>query len=246
MKQLLSSIHLRDVLSWAALAGFALVTVTALANNGVGNGSNKNKDTGQSSDEIRIGGTELGTAYYHIKEDLSLDDVVFTGPTVIVADQDVTVDGNASVLIGAEVIIYFAGDFTMSGKASINNMGRPANFQLIGTREIDDDSILDKDRQQVTMNGNVDFAGVVYAPEAIFTSNGGGGKGAYFGAITAYNATFNGVPGPFHYDESLGRVTLPDIPFETSGYRTIRDPEQLVNNDPKLGTYENFIDGFFE
>jgi len=192
-----------------------------------------------------IGGNNISAEYYHITEDLDLGDITFIAPTVIVADGDVTITGNPVIQANAEVIIYFVGDFTMSGKASINNEGRPKNFKLYGAMEFDDDTMTDLDRQQVVMNGNVDFTGVIYAPEAIFTSNGGGSKGATYGAILAYNMTFNGTPGPFHYDESLISEIIPNQPFSTSGYRPIRDPEQLVNNDPNLGSYRNFIDGFF-
>lgn len=195
---------------------------------------------------LTIGGSELAPAYYHLTEDVDLGDITFTGPTVIVADGDITVSGNPVITATGEVTIYFAGDFTMSGTASINNEGRPRNLKLYATREYDEETMTDANRQQIVMNGNVDFSGVIYAPEAKFTSNGGGGQGATYGAVLAYNATYNGVPGPFHYDESLANEVLPDQPFSTSGYRPIRDPDtQLVNNDPNLGVYNDFIDSFF-
>ncbi|GHC06296.1 DUF7305 domain-containing protein [Cerasicoccus arenae] len=192
-----------------------------------------------------IGGSEIAPLYYHITENIDLGDVTFIGPTVIVADGDFKVSGNPTIHANAEVTIYFAGNFTVSGSASINNLGRPQNLKIYATQEFDADTMLDADRQRITLNGNVDFTGAIYAPEAIFTSNGGGAKGATYGAILAYNATYNGAPGPFHYDESLAAETIPNQPFSTSGYRPIRDPDQLVNNDPNMGTYAEFIDSFF-
>ena len=195
---------------------------------------------------ITIGGTTSYPEYYHLKDDVDLGDVTFDGPTVIVADGNIKISGNPVITVNGRVTIYFNGDFTVSGTASINNEGRPANLKLYATREFDEETMNDAQRQSITLNGNVDFAGVIYAPEAKFTSNGGGGKGGMFGALLAYDATFNGKPGPFHYDEALANETLPNQPFNTSGYRPIRDPNtQLVDNDPNLGTYNQFIDGFF-
>lgn len=199
----------------------------------------------ESITSLVIGGDSLTTEYYHITEDLDLGDVIFDGPTVIVADGDIVISGHPVITANAEVTIYFAGDFTMSGKASINNEGRPKNFKLYATREFDSETMTDMDRQKISLNGNSTFTGVVYAPEAQYTSNGGGGTGATYGSVLAYNMTFNGVPGPFHYDESLISEIIPNQPFSTSGYRPIRDPEQLVNNDPNLGSYRHFIDSFF-
>ncbi|MEO0795990.1 MAG: hypothetical protein AAFX93_12550 [Verrucomicrobiota bacterium] len=212
---------------------------------GLGNGASISVTPSAAAATMTIGGSELAPEYYHIKENLALGDITFVGPTTIVADGDITISGNPTLTASAEVVIYFAGDFTMSGNASINNEGRPKNLKLYATQEFDDETMTDADRQRITMNGNVDLAAVLYAPEAIYTSNGGGNKGAFYGAILAYNATFNGVPGPFHYDESLADETIPNQPFSISGYRPIRDPNQLVDNDPNLGTYSEFIDGFF-
>ncbi|WP_309400418.1 DUF7305 domain-containing protein [Cerasicoccus maritimus] len=233
------------------LLGLGLtVTVAAFAakdnNKGLGQAKKAGAEAANAFTGISIGGTTSAPEYYHISEDLDLGDVTFDGPTVIVADGDITISGNPVVTANGKVTIYFAGDFTVSGTASINNLGRPKNLTLYATQEFDEETMTDADRQTVTLNGNVDFVGVVYAPEAKFVSNGGGGKGGTFGALLAYNATFNGKPGPFHYDESLANETLPNQPFSTSGYRPIRDPNtQLVDNDPNLGTYNQFIDGFF-
>ncbi len=202
------------------------------------------KSTGTTS-SLTIGGDSTTTEYYHITEDIDFGDVVFDGPAVIVADGNINISGNPTITANAEITIYFAGNFTMSGTASINNEGRPKNFKLYATKEFDEDTMTDLDRQIVAINGNTDFSGVIYAPEAQFTSNGGGGTGATYGAVLAYDITYNGVPGSFHYDESLISEIIPNQPFSTSGYTPIRDPDQLVNNDPNLGTYAEFIDGFF-
>lgn len=241
-----SNIHPGRIAVIVMLMLSVVVSVAAWAkkddNNGVGP---KKKFSDGSVTDLIIGGDSMTTEYYHLKEDVVLGNVTFDGPAVIVADGNIVIEGDAVIKSNAEVVIYFSGDFTVSGTASVNNEGRPKNFKLYAAKEFDSETMTDLDRQTVTLNGNVDFSGVVYAPEANFVSNGGGAKGATYGAVLAYNMTYNGVPGPFHYDESLVSEIIPNQPFSTSGYRPIRDPNQLVNNDPNLGTYASFIDGFF-
>ena len=55
----------------------------------------------------------------------------------------------------------------------------------------------------ITLSGNSSFVGVVYAPEATLTLNGGGNNNNLIGAVVVNSVTLNGHY-DFHYDTSLG------------------------------------------
>jgi len=61
----------------------------------------------------------------------------------------------------------------------------------------------------VSLNGNGAFTGLLYAPEVDYRKNGGGGFGFSQGSVVAKDITFNGSPGPFHYDEALENFSGP-------------------------------------
>jgi hypothetical protein len=59
----------------------------------------------------------------------------------------------------------------------------------------------------MTFNGNAEFAGIVYAPNADVTVKGGGSAGEMVGALYANNISFNGGT-TLHYDQALGDVGM--------------------------------------
>ena len=61
---------------------------------------------------------------------------------------------------------------------------------------------------ELTVSGNGAFKGVIYAPQADFTMNGGGNNTEdIVGASVSNTASINGHF-QFHYDENIGRLNL--------------------------------------
>ena len=57
----------------------------------------------------------------------------------------------------------------------------------------------------MTVNGNGQFAGMIYAPSASASVRGGGSSGHMYGSIFANTIFFNGVTN-LHYDSAQGDV----------------------------------------
>jgi hypothetical protein len=87
------------------------------------------------------------------------------------------------------------GSVTLHGNSTGGAIGAtPVNFIFYGLPNL----------TSLTLSGNSDFIGAVYAPEAVLTLNGGGGANNFMGAAIVKSATMNGHYG-FHYDEALGK-----------------------------------------
>lgn len=129
-------------------------------------------------------------------------------PNKIVAAGNPTVlyvTGNFSpsvvtVNTGATLSVYVAGS-TMNLDI-VNVTGRPYQFSLYGVGATN---------QSITINGNDQFIGTIYAPNASVTMNGGGNNDLDFqGALVVQTVTMNGQFN-FHYDESLRTNGPPGI-----------------------------------
>ena len=79
----------------------------------------------------------------------------------------------------------------MSGN-SAPGVTRPQNFYYYGLPGV----------TSITLGGNSTYIGVIYAPEASLTLNGGGNANNLEGAAIVGSVTLNGKY-DFHYDESL-------------------------------------------
>jgi len=93
---------------------------------------------------------------------------------------------------GTLILYQVAGTASMSGSVTVDS-GRARNFYYYGLPGV----------TQITYGGNSSFVGVVYAPEANLTLNGGGNNNGLMGAsvtksINALNGHYN-----FHFDEDL-------------------------------------------
>lgn len=85
------------------------------------------------------------------------------------------------------------GSATLNGNSAGAAIGnRPANFICFGLPTV----------SSVTLAGIADFVGVIYAPDAVVTMNGGGSAINLSGSIIAGRVTDNGHYS-FHFDESL-------------------------------------------
>jgi hypothetical protein len=97
---------------------------------------------------------------------------------------------------GASLKLYNAAPTaTLGGQGIWNNGGNATNFYYYGLPS----------NTELSLSGNAAFTGVIYAPEAALTLNGGGNTPVDFiGASITDTATLNGHF-RFHYDESLAK-----------------------------------------
>jgi hypothetical protein len=124
--------------------------------------------------------------------------IINTGVTVTL---DVTTSGSFSSSVqilggttnSGTAYIYLNGPNSVSiaGNAG-NSSNRPENLYYYGSPTLTD----------ITYSGNSTFAGVIYAPEANLTLNGGGDNINLIGSSITGTVTMNGHYN-FHYDESL-------------------------------------------
>jgi hypothetical protein len=110
-----------------------------------------------------------------------------------------SITGNGQLKINGAVKIYVTGSIDIGGNgvATANNL--PTNLLLYGTVDPTDST---KKCTSVSIHGNGDLYGGVYAPEADMQVSG---NGAVYGSLTGKSAKINGNGG-FHYDEALGDI----------------------------------------
>ncbi|MEW6307084.1 MAG: hypothetical protein AB1705_26775, partial [Verrucomicrobiota bacterium] len=119
----------------------------------------------------------------------------------IIVDNNINITGSDKIVIesGAKLNLYMNGaDAKIAGNGVVNQNGNASTFFYWGT----------PNNTSLSVNGNGAFTGVIYAPNADFTMNGGGGSaedvtGASVTGTVKMNGNFN-----FHYDENLGRLNL--------------------------------------
>ena len=136
----------------------------------------------------------------------------------------VTSSANLSGIVikpGASLKIYSAApSVTLGG----NDNGIAANFRYYGLPA----------NTSLTIGGNGDFTGTVYAPSAALTMNGGGNNTIDFmGASVTKSVTMNGHFN-FHYDEALGRLSDGGTYVVTSWNELT--PQQVVNLQQGVGS----------
>ncbi len=95
---------------------------------------------------------------------------------------------------GTLTVYQVSGSATMSGNAA-SQVSRPENFLYYGLPGV----------TSITLGGTTTFIGVIYAPEAAMTLNGGGAGQNLEGAAIVKSVTMNGHY-EFHYDESLATI----------------------------------------
>jgi choice-of-anchor A domain-containing protein len=120
------------------------------------------------------------------------------GDTVLYITGDLSMSGQSQITIlpGASLTIYLAGNASLSGNGIMNLSQNAAQFTLNGLPTC----------TSLKLSGNAAFTGSIYAPNADITMNGGGNN-TYdcVGAMTVKSATLTGHFN-FHYDESLART----------------------------------------
>jgi hypothetical protein len=153
-----------------------------------------------------IGGTTYdyvaGNGNYEVNGNLSLtswEKIYVTGSnTVLYVKGNFNMGGNASIIIapGASLKLYVGGSSGSIGGNGVVNPGSALDFTYYGLTNNTD----------LSFSGNAAFTGVVYAPNAAFTLNGGGASSTtdFIGASITKTVTLNGHFN-FHYDEALSK-----------------------------------------
>jgi hypothetical protein len=136
-------------------------------------------------------------------------------------DYTIATSGNVYVAPGAQVRLYVTTSISPSIIRVAGTGANAGNLQLymagpsfsVGNQTIVDNGGATNlaywglpGNTSISLSGNASFTGTIYAPEADFTLNGGGGGGTDFvGSVIAKSITMNGHFS-FHFDENLLRV----------------------------------------
>ena len=109
--------------------------------------------------------------------------------------------------------IYVTGSVDIGGNGVGTAQNLPPNFLLYGT--VDPSNAANK-CTSVSIHGNGNFYGAVYAPDAAVQV---AGNGVNYGALTGNTVQINGNGG-FHYDEALGNLGRWVTESVTTAYST--------------------------
>jgi hypothetical protein len=134
--------------------------------------------------------------------DLPSGSLFVKGTARLVIANGLNMGGSDGITIGnnGSLTLYSGGtQNAISGNGVVNKSGYAQNFIMFCAPSV----------TSLKFDGNGDFIGVICAPNADFTMNGGGKSNNDFeGAVVASSVKMNGHYS-FHYDEMLGR--LPNI-----------------------------------
>ena len=139
------------------------------------------------SGAVADGTLENGTYYSDVGRDLPATTYdTSDGDINIVVDGDLEFSGGDSHTVtgSGSVTFYVKGDVAISGSTGMNTGGDPANLIIV----------VHSDASAVSVNGNAQFTGLIYAPSAALSINGGGPpwNDNIVGAAVVETATANG------------------------------------------------------
>ena len=194
-------------------------------------GKNPGIQTGHSADDMNVrfedatlpkdfSGMQPTAANMNVKIDGTTYDYAFLSPGdyVVPSFSKVYVGTNANLVrlnvtgsvnltgnsdeiriapVGARLKLYMSGStFAMKGNGVVNESGLASNFYYFGLPS----------NTSLSLGGNGNFVGAIYAPNADFAL-GGGGNNVYdfIGASVTKTVRMNGHFN-FHYDENLKRI----------------------------------------
>jgi Tfp pilus assembly protein PilX len=139
---------------------------------------------------------QLGDGNYFHLNNVSLNpgkDIVVVGKAALYVTGNFEVKGKIVIAPGAELKLYVGGIQTKMFE--VNTSGNAFSFQYYGLPS----------NKFITWNGNSEYVGTVYAPEAEFTLGGGGSSAYdYQGSCVVDKVIIKGNF-EFHYDENLRR-----------------------------------------
>jgi len=139
-------------------------------------------------------------------------DFTVSGNYLVTDSKNITVEPGVTVNLKLTATSFSPSTITVNG--GLTNSGTLTMYQVSGTASIGGNSAPNVTRPQnfyyyglpgvtsITFSGTSDFIGVIYAPEASLTLNGGGHGTGLEGAAIVNTVTLNGKY-DFHYDESL-------------------------------------------
>jgi hypothetical protein len=130
-----------------------------------------------------------------------------------------SMSGHSEMLVRGNTVLYLPGDFSMSGQSQITILpGASLKIYVAGNASLSGNGVMNLNQDaskysiyglptctSISLSGNAAFTGTIYAPAADLSLNGGGNN-VYdcVGAVVVNNAYFHGHFN-FHYDERLGR-----------------------------------------
>lgn len=136
--------------------------------------------------------------------------LTINGPVDIISNADVTVNGNAGIVISnlpaASFNLYTRYTITLNGSGMVNNTQNPAKATIWGT-------LPSPGTQSVEINGSAAFYGTIYIPNGNISINGSAGV---YGAVVGKTVTLSGSSA-VHYDVSLATADFTAGPTPGSG-----------------------------
>ena len=150
-----------------------------------------------------LSGTVGATTYTYLLDGLNGGNYQLnsslSGSIYVAGNSILYVTGNANITTlviapGASLQLFVGGATTTFGQ--INDSGTAINLQYYGL----------PGNTSISLGGNAEFIGTIYAPSADFTANGGGNNTLDIqGAMVVNSVTMNGHFN-FHYDVSLSAI----------------------------------------
>ena len=208
----------------------------------------------------KVIGTSPNTEYYHLSGITGEGSILVDGDVVMVVDGDIKFSGQDSLTISqtGSLKIYFAGDFQVTGKSYINNLGTPSKLIVVGTHPEEDPESFDIETydeapgtvKKFHMGGNGEFCGVLYAPNAFIHVGGGGNdevdvSGAMIGLAIKYNGKMN-----FHGDEDLDSSSLSVSSYGLDSYALLQAGADTASSEAATifgsSDYNSLFQSLFE
>ncbi|MBI3877935.1 MAG: hypothetical protein HY300_18570, partial [Verrucomicrobia bacterium] len=141
----------------------------------------------------------------------------FSGPVASGKYTTSTMGGTITLTNGAKVVLYVSGSFSFTGHEGINiSSDSSLTIYMAGaSASIGGDGVVNQGNAlncainglstctSISIGGNGEFIGVINAPYADLTVNGGGSRGYFIGSAIVNSSNFSGNGADFHYDENL-------------------------------------------
>lgn len=140
----------------------------------------------------------LTSGNYKFDSNVSLNSdrkILIQGNVKLHMNANLSLTANSRILIGtnSSLTIYASGSLSFNGQGVANGSGYATNLTVFGQTNC----------TSISVGGGSQFVGVIYAPYANYTQNGGGSSSMNFcGSIVANTVTLSGHS-EIHYDESL-------------------------------------------
>ncbi|HEV2392109.1 MAG TPA: hypothetical protein VG146_07070 [Verrucomicrobiae bacterium] len=150
-----------------------------------------------SYDHILVGADGPYTNYY-TASDLSGTTYVTGSNVVLALPNGLNMSGGDTFTVGqgGNIVVYSGGtSCTIGGNGVLNEAGQAADFSLYAAPSV----------TSFSLGGNSGFTGVLVAPNANLSLNGGGSTLTdFYGSLMVNSVTMNGHLN-FHYDEALSK-----------------------------------------